>query len=231
MSLDPMMGSNFFGRRDILELLRKRVDGLRYGYRQNIAIFGPPYYGKTSVVRRFIDGLPFHDVVPIYVEVKSHGFFNFAEKFISSLLFRYLNNIDRIPKTAKAVKTVEALIKNGKMLEAYSAIFELPAIAYGETGLRPIVILDEFHRIEDFGIGDAFVVLGKNIMFQKDTMYIVTSSQTKRAKNILSEKLSLLFGNFEICELDTFDVSCASDFINFRLRGKTLSKELSDFLI
>ncbi|KPK42779.1 MAG: hypothetical protein AMJ78_01305 [Omnitrophica WOR_2 bacterium SM23_29] len=246
MFLDPAIGSNFFDRHDILSLLRKRVSGLRSGYRQNIAIIGPAYYGKTSVIYRFINNIPFRDIVPIYVEVKSKGFLNFADKFIFTLLFQYLKAIeykignaeelipiasDRMPKTAKAVKEIEAVIKNGNAAKAYPALFELPAIAYSETNLRPIIIMDEFHKIEDFGIQDVFSTLGKYIMFQKDTMYIVTSSDINRAKKIFSEKLSLLFGNFEIYELGTFDISTATDFINFRLGRKALSEELNNFLV
>lgn len=246
MLLDPARGNNFFGRGELLELLKKRVDGLRYGYRQNIAIIGPSYYGKTSVIYRFMDSLSFKDVIPVYIEVKPHGFPNFAEKFISTLLFKYLTNIEykiedakelmpiaseRMPKTARAIKAIEALIKGGKISQAYSAIFELPAMAHAETSLRPIVILDEFHRIGDFGIDNAFAVLGKYIMLQKDTMYIVTSSQINQAREILSEKLSLLFGNFETCELETFDASSAVDFINFRVCTNTLPKQFINFLV
>jgi hypothetical protein len=246
MLLDPATGNNFFGRDDILALLKKRADGLRSGYRQNVAIIGPPYYGKTSVIYRFISTLPFKDTVPVYIEVKRQGFPAFAEKFIAALLFKYLDfteykaassaelvslAADRMPKTAKAVKTIETLIKGGKNLKAYRALFELPATAYSETGLRPIIILDEFHRIADLGIEDAFSELGKFIMLQKDTMYIVSSSQINRARNILVEKLSLLFGNFEIYELETFDVQTASQFIRSRLVSGPLPDELVNFLV
>ncbi|MFA5338778.1 MAG: hypothetical protein WC317_01355 [Candidatus Omnitrophota bacterium] len=246
MLLDPATGNNFFGRDDILALLKKRADGLRFGYRQNVAIIGPSYYGKTSVIYRFISTLPFKDTVPVYIEVKNQGFPAFAEKFIAALLFRYLDfaefkaagtgglvslAADRMPKTAKAVKAIETLIKGGKNLKAYRALFELPATAYSETGLRPIIILDEFHRIADLGIEDAFAELGKFIMLQKDTMYIVLSSQINQAKNILAEKLSLLFGNFEIYELGTFDVRTASQFIRARLVSGPLPDELVNFLV
>lgn len=246
MLLDPARGNNFFGRRELLELLKKRVDGLRCGYRQNIAIIGPSYYGKTSVIYRFIDNLSFRDVVPVYIEVKPHGFSSFAEKFISTLLFKYLTNIEykiedakelmpvaseRLPKTVKAIRAIEALIKTGKTSQAYSALFELPAMAYAETSVHPIIILDEFHRMGDFGIENAFAVLGKYIMLQKDTMYIVTSSQINQAREILSEKLSLLFGNFETYELETFDASTAVDFIDSRVCTNILPRQFINFLV
>lgn len=246
MLLDPATGNNFFGRDDILSLLKKRLEGLRCGYRQNIAIIGQIYYGKTSIIYRFINDMSFKDVVPIYIEVRQQGFLNFAEKFTSTLLFQYLKVAEykldhttellpmaheRLPKTARAVKEIKALLKNGDEIAAYSVLFELPAIAYAETNLRPIIIMDEFHRIDDFGIKEAFSILGKNIMFQKDTMYIVTSSCIDQAKKTLSEKLSLLFGNFEICELDTFDVATAMGFVDFKLGQNRLSQGLKSFLV
>ncbi|MFH0771568.1 MAG: hypothetical protein V1933_03000 [Candidatus Omnitrophota bacterium] len=284
MLLDPATRDNFFGRRDILELLKKRVDDLCYGYRQNIAIIGPPYYGKTSIIYRLVDDVSLRRQVAVYVDVnpvrelhsltvcaesgfrlpsvssgngrrlksavfsngvKTCDFLNFAERFISTLLFKYLRALgsdirdsgelmlaasEKMPKTAKAANDVETLIKSGKLLKAYSAVLELSAIAYAETSLHPVIIFDEFHRIEDFGIKDAFVLLGKSIMLQKDVMYIMASSKINQAKEILSEKLSLLFGNFEIYELETFDFSTAIDFIGFRLDGKNLRDDLCNFL-
>lgn len=247
MLLDPATGNNFFGRSDILELLKKRVDGLRCGYRQNVAIIGPQYYGKTSIIYRFMNGISFKDIVPIYVEVKDKEFPVFAEKFISTFLFKYLTALgysvqdinelysvcsERMPKTAKAAKAIiGTFIKSGKEEKAYSALFELSSIACEETSLRPIIILDEFHRIGDFKIATAFAALGKNIMLQEDTMYLVASSQINQARQILSEKLSLLFGNFEIYELRTFESKTAVDFIGSRFRENPIMCHFRDFLV
>lgn len=230
MFLDPAIGSNFFGRGDILALLEKRAEGLRSGYRQNVAIIGPSYYGKTSLMYRFISFLNSKDLVPVYVEVKDKGLSAFVEKFSSTLLYRYLDRTDKIPKTAKAAKAVELLVKSGKVAKAFRAALELPAVAFAETGLKPVVIIDEFHKLDGSGIEDVFAELGKFIMVQKDTMYIVTSSRIKQAREILSQKLSLLFGNFEICELGTFDIKEACGFIDSRLSCSKLPQELSEFI-
>lgn len=247
MLLDPATGNNFFGRSDILELLKKRVEGLRCGYRQNVAIIGPQYYGKTSVIYRFMNSISFKDIVPIYVEVKDKEFPVFAEKFISTFLFKYLTvlgyNVQdtnelystcsvRMPKTAKAAKAIiGTFIKSGREEKAYSALFELSSIACKETSLRQIIILDEFHRIGDFRIPTAFATLGKNVMLQENTMYLVASSQINQARQILSEKLSLLFGNFEIYELGTFESKTAVDFIGSRFRENPIACNFRDFLV
>jgi hypothetical protein len=230
MLLDPAIGNNFYGRGDILALLQKRADGLRSGYRQNVAVIGPAYCGKTSLIYRFTSFLNSKDLVPVYIEVKDKGLPSFAEKFASTLLYRYLDRTDKVSRTAKAVNAVELLAKSGKGVKAFRAALELPAIAFAETGLKPVVMIDEFDKLDGLGIQDIFAELGKYIMVQKDTMYIVTSSRIKQAREILSEKLSLLFGNFEVCELGTFDINEACGFIDSRLSSRKLPPELREFV-
>jgi len=230
MLLDPATGNSFFGRHDILSLLKKRADGLRSGYRQNVCIIGPSYCGKTSLAYRFIASLDHKDLVPIYVEARDKALGEFVDKFTSTLVFRYQEHIDKMPRTVRAVKLAESFMKSGKGGKAFRAAMEIPAIAYSETGLKPIVILDEFDRLGTFGIEDVFAELGKFIMVQKDTMYVVTSSRIKQARDILSQKLSLLFGNFEICELGTFDGKEACGFIDSRLDREGLPAGLREFI-
>jgi AAA+ ATPase superfamily predicted ATPase len=230
MLLDPATGNSFFGRHDILSLLKKRADGLRSGYRQNVCIIGPSHCGKTSLAYRFITSLDHKSLVPVYVEAKDKGLGEFIEKFTSTLVFKYQEHIDKMPRTVKAVKLAESFMKSGKSGKAFRAVLEIPAVAYSEAGLKPIVILDEFDRLGTFGIEDVFAELGKFIMVQKDTMYIVTSSRIKQARDILSQKLSLLFGNFEVCELGTFDEKEACGFIDSRLDRGGLPPELREFI-
>ena len=75
-----------------------------------------------------------------------------------------------------------------------------------------VVILDEFDNLEYIGVKNPFLSFGKVIMIQKDTMYIVSSSRNQIFKKILSEKLSLLFGNFEIVRVSGFDTRNARSF-------------------
>jgi len=45
---------NFYGRRSVFEVLKKRVLGLKEGYRQNVALLGNRYIGKTALLHRLI---------------------------------------------------------------------------------------------------------------------------------------------------------------------------------
>ena len=68
-------------------------------------------------------------------------------------------------------------------------------------------------------------------MVQKNTMYILVSSATHQAHNILSKKLSLLFGNFEIINMQPFNTKTAGEFIAKKLGTVKISRELKNFLI
>lgn len=62
-------------------------------------------------------------------------------------------------------------------------------------------------------------------------MYIVSSSRNQVIKKILSEKLSLLFGNFEIVKISGFDIEMSKLFIETHLAGFEMDDSLKRFLI
>jgi hypothetical protein len=73
--------------------------------------------------------------------------------------------------------------------------------------------------------------LGKVIMVQKNTMFIVSSSQRHTIRNILTEKLSLLFGNFEIIEVSGFDTQTAREFLKTKIGNVSAADYYLDYVI
>ena len=92
-------------------------------------------------------------------------------------------------------------------------------------------LLDEFHLLGSYKIKDPFLCFAKEIMTQKDTMYIVSSSEVASIKKILSEKLALLFGNFEKITLGGFDCETSDAFLKKKLASIKINDELLDFII
>ncbi|MBI3317729.1 MAG: hypothetical protein HYZ90_01085 [Candidatus Omnitrophica bacterium] len=68
-----------------------------------------------------------------------------------------------------------------------------------------LLVLDEFHRLGGLGVPDPFGRLGRKIMVQNSTLYMVISSQPPQARKILREGLNLLFGQFEILQMSPLD--------------------------
>lgn len=247
MFSEPVKGENFFGRQEVLNLLDKRVSALKEGYRQNIALTGQSLAGKTSIILHFLHMIKEEGFVPVYVEIIKEPFRSFANKFIATILYNSFVKMglevnielealsekarELLPKTASAIRHINSSIDRDEPDEAYSDLLRLTSILKEETGNPCIVILDEFDNLEYIGIKNPFLSFGKVIMVQKDTMYIVSSSRNTAIKKIISEKLSLLFGNFEIVKISNFDIRSSSEFINIRLSGFEIEDRTKKFLI
>ncbi|MBU1038001.1 MAG: AAA family ATPase [Candidatus Omnitrophica bacterium] len=247
MFSEPAVGDKFFGRDKVLEILSKRAIALKDGYRQNIALTGQSLAGKSSIILQFLHSIKEDGFIPIYVEVIKEPFRAFANKFIATMLYSALAkkgeevSVDieflmerasaALPKTYSAIKHVNSSIEKEEYDQAYSSLLELTSTLKMESGLPCIVILDEFDNLESLGIRNPFVAFGKVIMVQKDTMYIVSSSRSLAIRKIISEKLSLLFGNFEVIKVTNFGARASDEFINIRLSGFDTDIFLKKFLI
>lgn len=247
MFSDPVVGHKFFGRKKTLDLLTKRVDGLKDGYRQNIAILGPKLIGKSSLILHFFSNFNHPNIIPIYIDLSPNSFNYFIYKFLGALLYHYLKNRnieineelellkasarETIPKTVEAICAIENNMKNSQADQAYQAILGLTNTFKQESGISCIVILDEFHLLNTYKIKKPFSAFAKEIMMQKDTMYIFISSQISLAKKILNYDLSLLFGNFEVITLKPFNYATCCKFLEKRFQNINLPQNHRDFLI
>lgn len=247
MFSEPVVGERFFGREEVLELLNKRALALKDGYRQNIALTGQNLSGKTSILHHFLYSIKEEDFITIYVEVIKEPFASFYRRFIATLLYNALTKtghtagfelegiLDQakefLPKTYSAIKDINVFVEKGAYDEAYFNLLSLTSTLKEEIKRSCVVILDEFDNLEHIGVKNPFLNFGKVIMIQKDTMYIVSSSRNQVFKKILSEKLSLLFGNFEIVKVSGFDTASAKNYIDTRLSGFDMDLSLKRFFI
>ena len=241
------LDNNFFDRRSIIDLLKRRVIDLKEGYRQNLAFLGNRYIGKTSILNKFINDLDDEVIVPIYVDMDQKDIYYLFSKFVGSMLYNFSkfkklilqDDIDllmestkkTIPQTVEEIRKIKTNLAKGKLTEAYRDLISLPEIFTSESGMFCMIILDEFHNLEELTVSNVFQELGKRIMTQKRCIYIVTSSLSGVAKKILSEKLSLLFGNFESVPITAFDLKTSQAFIEQNLRGIRIGASLRNFLI
>lgn len=237
---------NFFGRQHILDVLRKRILGLKEGYRQNVALLGSRSIGKTSIVQKLITDHDDPQVIILYLDLESRDLPYFTDQFVKSLLYHFLKSQnlpvqedlkllclsckEHIPATVVAVETIEMLLSQGKSAELYAALLALPDVFSAETNQAVVLIFDEFQNLTNFDVPDVFAELGKRIMTQKNCLYILTSSYQAQANTILSEKLSLLFGNFEAISILPFDVTASQQLMDRHLDGIKTGLQLKNFM-
>ena len=237
----------YFGRKSYLDILQKRVSALKDGYRQNIAIIGDELVGKTSLIIGFLRNLCDNRIVTSYLEIRPEPIDSFIKRFIATLLYNLLiNSGDRleedldyliqksekyIPETVKKIKAI--LLANNKRSnkKLFPELLSLTESLKSETGKSCVIIFDEFHNLESLGFDNLYREWSKLIMTQKNTMYVIISSMKFKTKAILSKSLSLLFGNFEVINVEPLDTAASESYIDEKMRGLNIDKGFKDFLV
>ncbi len=242
-----MIKDKFFDRKHYLDILEKRIVGLKDNYRQNIAIIGTEAIGKTSIIFKLLERFYDNHIVILYLEARPETLDSFARRFIGVLLYNFLINsgiplkedtdflikksAKFIPKTTEKIKSILDALNRRKRSNIFTELFSLCEMINQETGKSCVVVLDEFQNLENLGVKDLYREWSKLLIAQKNTMYIIISSMKFKAKLILSRDLSLLFGNFEVVTVEPFDIKTSEEYLGNKLQGHGLEGGLKDFLV
>jgi len=235
-----------FGRKATLSLLSRRLKDLKEGYRQNLALLGSRYIGKSTILGQFISDIEDENVIVIYLNLENRDFDYFYSKIVRSILFNYAKSRNLtpqddikvliemtrslIPETVDAIEKLTLSLKSKKYEETYQALLGLPEIFNNETQSFCIILLDEFHGLEEFPVKEVFQELSNRIITQRRCLYVITSSYPELATKILAEKLTLLFGNFETIHVGHFDAVTSQEFIERSLETIHMGSHLRSFL-
>jgi len=236
-----------FIRPNELALLARRVDSFSNQYRQNIAIVGHEGLGKTKLLFNLLSRHKNDKFIPVYISIRQKSFELLAKKFMGVLLYQFLVSENetieddliflitkakpKIPKTVRLINAINKLIRDSASHdEILSSLLDLTQLLYDESNKPVLLILDEFHNLEGFDLKNPYQELSNKIMVQKNTMYIVISSAIQHAKTILSKKLSLLFGNFEIIYIEPFDNETSKEFLHKEFAPFTVAAHIKNFV-
>jgi hypothetical protein len=241
------MKEKFFGRRQYIEILEKRIKGLKDGYRQNIAFLGDELVGKTSLIHSFLNGFVDNRFIFVFIEARPESLANFGKRFIGTLLYNFLHasqmplkedldflinkSSSYIPKTAEKIKSVINDLSRRKKENVFTQLLSLTESIHQETGKFCVVIVDEFLNLEQLGVKDIYKEWSQVLMLQKNTMCVVVSSTQFKAKNILSKDLSLLFGNFELIIVEPFDIKASEEYLSDRLSSERVNAGIKNFIV
>jgi len=198
-----------------------------------VSLVGPRFIGKTSLLVRFLEKVRLDpEIIPLYIPLTLTDFDDFVERWFGALLrgflafkgisfpeeFQPLMKISReyIPKTLERMREVKRHAFQKKTAPAFRELLSLTAILGEETGKKILLMLDEFQSLETLDLADPFGLFGKEMMVQKDTLYLATSSMPHKAQEIFDDRLSLLFGNFEVIEVGSLDLAAIRGWIRER---------------
>jgi len=242
-----MIKDKFFDRKNYIEILKKRINGLKEGYRQNIAIIGEESLGKTSIVSKFLTGFYDLRIITVFLEVRPESLDSFAKRFIATLLYNFLQNSGiplkedlnylilksggYIPNTIQKINFILSELSKRKKTAIIPELFNLPELIHQESGKFTVLFLDEFHNLENLGVNNLYRDWSKLIIVQKKTLYCLLSSKIFKTRFILSKQLSLLFGNFEVITVEPFDIHASSRYLEQHIPLLKANHGIKDFLI
>lgn len=236
-------------REQIRRRIEHRIDSLEKGYRQNVGIIGVSGMGKTALLASLYANRSIQTrFVVIYINGETVDFDHLAQRWIESLLagvatLRCLDLSmdlserlkichDFMPKTVERIRAFRKTLKRGERNDdTVRELFGLTEQLSDEIGHKILLMLDEFHFFEKLPAQDPFALLGNQMMIEKNTCYLVTSSKLMKAREIFQDKLALLFGNFEVMEIPPFDSREAAEFIERKLPGALFEEAQKKFLI
>ncbi|UCH12485.1 MAG: ATP-binding protein [Candidatus Omnitrophota bacterium] len=245
---NPVVGNKFFARERELNFLHRKVEDLKNGYRHNVAVLGKGLIGKSSLLLHFLSGLDTADVVPVYLDLSTLSFAGFVDQFIGMLLHYNYKDIENetsadlqslinlassdLPGTCKKIKIIYSHMKTANKERAvFQELLDLPPCFSKESGKFCLIVFDNFSKLTDYKLGEPFSILGEKIMLQKMSLYILSDRPYINLRNILSQQLSLLFGKFQMFDLEPFSPHESLAFIDSRVKDVKLSAELKDFLV
>ncbi|MCM8811864.1 MAG: hypothetical protein NC910_02275 [Candidatus Omnitrophica bacterium] len=217
---------SWFERSEITSSLWKRIDGFLAGYRQNVALLGPPDVGKTALLNRLLleKCVPSLPLISVYIDFRTgETFAEWAARFIEAVVSAvvrvkcagmpgggdpvglFQRSTEWIPHSAQVAQRLLVKLDEQKANDLFGKVWDVPQQVSRETGLPCLLVLDEFHRMDQWGIKEPFRQLGHKIMVQSSTLYVAASSQSQAARAILREGLNLLFGQFEVVEVNPLE--------------------------
>ena len=239
-------------RPDLARHLRQRLQAFGEGFRQNLAMLGPPGSGKTFQLQQLLAERPPHIAV-VYCALYRESCRSFVHRLLCAILQAgvppsaegsggsvasdqpletLLEHAQRtLPKTVAAMRPIQELVSRRLIGEAFTRTLDTIPLLAEERGRPCALILDEFLFLEELGLVHAFHELGKRVMTWPSTLFLLTSSSCHRARTILRERLQLLFGQFELVTLDTLDPATATVWIRQELRGIKGATEITPFFL
>lgn len=237
----------FLERKIYADIIEKRIRSLKDGYRQNIAIIGDELVGKTSLIFGLLNKFYDNRILAIYLETRPEDLTSFVRRFIGILLYNFLENsgfllkedlnylIEKssgyIPRTIEKIRSILLLSEKRKKDNVFTELLSVCDTINQETGKFCVVIFDEFHNLENIGIKNLYAEWSKLLISQKTTMYIIISSLKFKTKAILSKNLSLLFGNFEILNIEPFDAASSEYYLEQKTGKLGLNQGLKNFVV
>ena len=237
-------GGAFYDRREIKSSMLNVIDGCN-----NVVLYGPRRYGKSSLVAEIIEELSEKDVICVYMnmmEVASLsdfiiGYTRLVTSKVSSIAsvlkqfagafkkIRPVLGIDQEDKPELSLSFSVSKPGAGELREA----LDLPAKLYPK-GSRMVIVLDEFQEVAELGLGNEFErVMRSVIENHSDISYVFLGSKTHMMKRMFSKPSRPFYRSAQSFSLGLPPYDESRDFLiaRFESVGVELSASVAEKMV
>ncbi len=234
---------NFFDRKDELKRI---VNTLAGG--NNLVLYAPRRYGKTSLVIKAMESLTTLGFVCIYFDFMSvYSRESFIEVFTKAILSKQSNIDSALEAVAKFVKSIKPKLsfdQNG--LPEFSidfiehkisdktmdAVIDLPEKLSGEKK-KYIIIMDEFQDIDKLNGENFEKLLRSKIQHHANVNYIFLGSRTHLLSDMFTNKSRAFYNSAFAINLTALPIKDTIKFLidRFSLSNIGLDEETASYLV
>lgn len=235
-------GDNFYDRK---EETKRIVDTLQGG--NNMVLFAPRRYGKTSLVFRAMKQLEQSGISCVYLDLMPvYSLESFAELYLQAL-YRKQTSFERFIQMVSALKNIRPKMTfdefgkpefgiefaETKVSPATIAdILDLPE-KMAQDGRRIVVVMDEFQEIRKLSKFGLEALMRSKIQLQHHANYLFLGSKTHIIQDMFMDKNRPFYNSAITLQISTLPERETIDFITSRLAtsGIVISEDLCRYLI
>lgn len=224
--------------------LQQHLQAFQDGFRHNLALIGPAGSGKSIVLHQVLESAEEHTSI-IDCSLQRDSLPAFLKQFLAAVLRAAAGTASgpsleatleqaraRAPRTTEAIRELLERYATGHVpAEAFTRALDVIPLLHEECSRPCVLVLDEFLHLEDLGLSHAFHELGKRVMTWPFVLFLVTSSSSYRAREILRERFHLLFGQFELVSVPAIEPAAAMAWMQDELPGLQADPEIAQFML
>lgn len=190
-------GGSFYDRREIKSAMMNAIDG-----GNNVVLYGPRRYGKSSLVAEMIEALRGQGVACVYLNMMTVASLNdFVMAYSKAVYNQFSPAVGALRDIAglfRKVRPVVALDEAGSPQMSFSfapdkvgvselrEVFDLPARLL-PPGKSAVVVIDEFQEVSELGLKGRFEQIMRSVIENhSDIAYVFLGSKTHMLKRMFA---------------------------------------------
>ena len=224
-------GDNFYDR---VEETKRVVNTLEGG--NNIVLFAPRRYGKTSLVFRVMQQLEQHGISCVYLDLMPvYSLESFAELYLQALYSKQ-TSMERFMQMVSALKNIRPKMSFDSFRKTVFGIeFAVPKVTtatiaqilelpeqMAKEGKRIVVVLDEFQEIRKLNKFGLEALLRSKIQLQHHANYLFLGSKTHIIQDMFMAKNKPFYNSAITLQIGTLPEEDTVSFIMSRFASSNI---------